>query len=360
VTDNDGDTAPDEAVVRRTFESQTRDFMAARMQLLARLGPRTHRMANRAQGAFETGSNGFNIHGENGNLVGDFALNSGAMQRIIAGDFLNVTPTSDVVEASGPVNAWMEGQFAYYNSGDDDEGNPEGNYFVGYAGVDVRVHDGVVIGIMGQLDWLGEDSDTGRSDGDGWMIGPYLSAELAPNLFLDLRGMYGRSINSSTQNIMDVEYKGDFDTERLLMEIVLSGRFDYGSTVLTPDLQFIYIWDEQQDYSVSDGVDVVDVDGQLVRLGQLSSGLKVAPKMDADGTEIWPYLGGRLFWDFDNPGTLEIDGGTVSADEVRAAVSLGVDAGTQDTQINIEVTYDGLFTDDYESIGGRLAIGHRF
>ena len=67
-----------------------------------------------------------------------------------------------------------------------------------------------------------------------------------------------------------------------------------------------------------------------------------------------------MFWDFDNPGGLEIDGDTVSTEDIRAAISLGVDVSTEDTQISVEATYDGLFTTDYESIGGRVTIGHRF
>src|SRR5207253_8593290 len=139
------------------------------------------------------------------------------------GDFLNVTPTADVPEERGSgLNAWVEGQFAYYNSDNDDEGNPEGNFFVGYAGVDVKVFDRVLVGVMGQLDWYDEDSDTGRTDGNGWMAGPYVSAQLAPNLFLDVRGMYGESDNSSTQDVQDLEFSGDFDTERWLVEAILS------------------------------------------------------------------------------------------------------------------------------------------
>jgi outer membrane autotransporter protein len=129
---------------------------------------------------------------------------------------------------------------------------------------------------------------------------------------------------------------------------------------LQPDVQFIYIWEDQQDFSVSDGITVVDVDGQDIKLGQLSTGLKVAHQFNADDAEIRPYVGGRLFWDFDNPGELEIDGSTTSTDEIRAAISLGLDVNTESTRISLEATYDGLFASDYDAIGGRLVFGHQF
>ena len=80
-------------------------------------------------------------------------------------------------------------------------------------------------------------TDIGKTDGNGWMVGPYISTMLSPNLFLDIRGMYGQSDNSSTQDIQNVEYRGDFETDRYLVEAILSGHFEYGGTVLTPDLQ---------------------------------------------------------------------------------------------------------------------------
>ncbi len=118
-----------------------------------------------------------------GSLTGQFAFNSSSFSKLTANEDLSVTPTADVPDVRGKWNAWIEGQFAVYQDDSSDQSS-DGSFFVGYAGIDMEVYDGVVIGIMGELDWMDQESDPGDTSGTSWMVGPYLTAELAPNLFL--------------------------------------------------------------------------------------------------------------------------------------------------------------------------------
>ena len=50
----------------------------------------------------------------------------------------------------------------------------------------IEVMDRVILGVMAELDWMSEDTDDANVDGTGWMIGPYLSAEIADGVFLEI------------------------------------------------------------------------------------------------------------------------------------------------------------------------------
>jgi hypothetical protein len=82
--------------------------------------------------------------------------------------------------------------------------------------------------------------------------------------------------------------------------------------------------------------------------------------MVTDDMLLRPYVAGRLFWNIDNPGELTIDGEYISTDDVRGAVTLGLDASSDAMQFGIEGTYDGLFGDNDYAISGRLSFGYRF
>ncbi len=172
--------------------------------------------------------------------------------------------------------------------------------------------------------------------------------------------MWGRSDNTIEQAVGGLNYEGDFDTERWLIEATLSGNIEFSDFTLTPDVQFIYLREEQGGYSVENNSSYVHVNGNDLDLGQLSSGLKVSYHTSWDGASLQPFVGGRLFWNFDNPDQLLVDGSVISTNDLRAAVSLGVDMQSKSTLFGVEATYDGLFTDELSSFGVKLSFSHSF
>ena len=63
-----------------------------------------------------------------------------------------------------------------------------------------RSPSNMIVGALVQFDWAKDDSGVlaSKVDGNGWMIGPYLSARIHENIYLDLRAAWGRSSNDST------------------------------------------------------------------------------------------------------------------------------------------------------------------
>ena len=150
------------------------------------------------------------------------------------------------------------------------------------------------------------------------------------------------------------------DTERLLLEGTLSGEFAQGATTFTPDLRLLVARERQHRYRVTDGLTEVAVRGRDAELGQLSLGLKVSHDVAIDQQAVTPFVAGRVFWDFDNPGEIAIDGTLVSTGDLRAAVSLGLDYRGDRTRVSLEATYDGLTEPDYRSLSGKLGLEYRF
>ena len=75
----------------------------------------------------------------------------------------------------------------------------------------------LLLGVLAQFDWTDEDDDrTGiATEGEGWLVGPYIVAKLAPHVYFQARGAWGESDNEVTPF---GTYTDDFDTTRLQTE----------------------------------------------------------------------------------------------------------------------------------------------
>ncbi len=359
----DDDTAISNAV-SNAFKAQTHNFLVRRSDLITSHEPSIYRLANRDKGQFLSGSSGFNIVGENGNLKGDFAMNARSVAHaleVASSGGATISPAADVVDSASAFNAWVEGQFAIYR--DDDAGqDQEGDFFVGYAGADWRVNDRVLLGVMGQLDWAEDRQDNSINvvSGTGWMAGPYLSAEPVDNIFVDLRALWGQSDNSAIQEVLGSRYEGGFDTERWLAQAVIAGKHEAGNFSIAPEMSLIYMHENQDSYSVTDGINTVLVGGQSVDLGRLAGGITISYQGDIGDAEIEPFVGSRLLWDFENPGLMTVGGALASRDELRPQFRAGFNIRTNASQLSLEATYDGLGSEGLEALTGKFMLSHSF
>jgi len=91
-----------------------------------------------------------------------------------------------------------------------------------------RLTENVTIGVLAQFDWAKDDRGAllSEASGNGRMIGPYLSARIHDNIYLDLRAAWGRSDN----DISAAGASGSFDTARWLVKGTLAGNWVYGRT----------------------------------------------------------------------------------------------------------------------------------
>jgi hypothetical protein len=360
ITNSDNDATGNEAAVRLAFGDQTYNFMSHRAGLIASHEPTLFRLINRESG--ETGSmrNGFNVAGDSEGIKGDFAFSANTVRKKMSDPaHSTITPTADIGVPRETFDAWVEGQFAAYDQKNSTL-SENGSFIVGYAGIDMRIYENLIVGLMSQVDWTEEKSTGGKVRGTGWMFGPYLTAEPADNVFFDLRAMWGRSNNSAAQTVLGANYAGDFDTQRWLVEATLSGKYELSPFTIKPDAKFTYLQEKQKDYEVTDGFTSIAIDGQDMSLGQISTGFTLSQRMQSDTATFEPYVGGRVYWTFANPGLYAADGASKAVDDLRAAATFGFNLTSDTTMFSLEGSYDGLFSNDVDVLTGKLMFTHKF
>lgn len=243
-------------------------------------------------------------------------------------------------------NAWVEVHVSAYN--DTVLGTPDkGDFGVVYAGADWLINNGLMVGFLVQGDGTKETTADSTTQGFGWMAGPYVSAELAPGVVLDLRGAWGQSSNSVSQDIMGTTWDGDFDTTRWLVRGKLSGTYERDHWVLTPSAAIAYMSEHKKAFTVSDGIGgTVPVPGDNLALGRVTIGPELAYR-DVHETYIAePYGAIRILWDFTEAGLLSMDG--YDSGGLRAALEGGLRINClSGTALDVSAMYDGLGSDSF-------------
>jgi outer membrane autotransporter protein len=214
---------------------------------------------------------------------------------------------------------WIEG---HYTTFDSDYG--DGDFGVAYVGADYLVNDNLLVGLLAQFDWTSMEENGDDVDGFGWMIGPYMSAEIVPNVFFDARFAWGQSDNDVTVDLSGIPFSGDFDTDRWLAQAALYGNFTSGNWRLTPEVSVAYIEEKRKSFSVTDnaGLTNTTVGSETLSLGRLTAGPEVAYRFDYGSLVFEPQLAVNLIWDFHAQGD-EISGVPVYDTDPRGAVELG-------------------------------------
>ncbi|MEO8421149.1 MAG: autotransporter outer membrane beta-barrel domain-containing protein [Hyphomicrobium sp.] len=244
---------------------------------------------------------------------------------------------------SSPWDVWVEGRYSAFN---DDAGNLDRDGHVGvlYLGGDYRVAQNMIVGALVQFDWSKDDSGVlaSKVDGNGWMIGPYLSAQIHQNIYLDLRAAWGGSTNDLTLGTTN----GTFDTTRWLVKGTLAGNWMYDAWRFTPSAELAYVEENQNVFTNSAGV---LVPSQTVSLGRLQFGPEFGYRFahTAD-TFIEPFAAIRGVWDFDNPNVAIIDGFVVGPGDFWGRLEGGLNVMTAGgTYVRGSASWDGVGSDDY-------------
>lgn len=263
--------------------------------------------------------------------------------------FPSETPTPPEVPARlGCWDAWAEAHYSSYQ----DAGDRDGDFAIGYLGVDCQIHSAIVVGLLAQVDWLQDDigSIVAETDGVGWMAGPYMTARLTQNLFLDVRAAWGQSDN-------DTDVAGvtaSFDTTRWLIDGQLTGSFSFGDVRISPEISIAYIEEEQAAYTDSNSNSVA---AQTVSAGQLRFGPEVSRLYVLDsGVLVEPHFALRGIWDFGSK-DVTIAGVNYNAEGLRGAAEIGFTVQSpNDFKMHISAKYDGIGVDDYQAYGGQILI----
>ena len=243
---------------------------------------------------------------------------------------------------------WVEGHYVDFR----DAGDRKGDFAVGYIGIDCQVHPSIIAGVLGQVDWMDDRIGNVASDtnGVGWMVGPYATARLTPNLYLDVRGAWGQSDNDV--NVAGVT--GSFDTTRWLVSSQLTGNLQFGDVRVSPDISLAYIEERQESYVDSAGVSVA---AQTVSLGRLRFGPEISRRYALEsGVLLEPHIAIHGLWDFDGT-DVTIAGIDYGIEGFRGIAEIGlIVQRPDDFNIRFSAKYDGIGMSDYHAYGGQVWI----
>jgi len=242
-------------------------------------------------------------------------------------------------------DAWFEAQYKKFDAGPD-----SGHFAIAYFGADYLVNDNLLIGALVQIDDMEDNSASLSSsvDGTGWMMGPYVTARLAPNLYFDGRVAVG----TSTNNISPFNtYTDEFSTDRWMAMAGITGDFQRGNWNIQPGASLSYFEETQHAYTDSIGV---AIPSQTISLGQIKIGPTFTGQFQTpDGMNYSPYMSLDAIYNFgDTKGVIVTNLDTASTDGWRGRMQAGVDFNLKNgTSISFGGSYDGIFRNQLDIWG---------
>ncbi|WP_425627055.1 putative Ig domain-containing protein [Agrobacterium tumefaciens] len=243
-------------------------------------------------------------------------------------------------------NIWLDGSFLVHNR--DKSGSKWGSFAMVSAGVDYLLSDKAMLGFSFHFDRM-TDPTNGDNEltGNGWLLGPYASFEIARSVFWDSSLLYGGSANDIDTPFWD----GSFDTSRWLFDTSISGRWDINDvTTFTPRFRGVYLSETIENYTVGNDVgDLIELRGFKEEQLRVSLGAEIARQISLEnGSIMTPKFGGTV-------GVSGLDGegafGSLSTGvTVETAENWSIDAGLL---FNIE-------GDGETSAGARVGVSKKF
>jgi len=272
-----------------------------------------------------------------------------------------IVPTADAVvpEQCGTYNIWSEMAVSHV----DGEDGAASNTALATVGVEFLLSDSLLTGLRLSFDYTDASFD-GLSDansdisGFGWFAGPYFSAEIASNLFLDGFIGYGTSWNDYQGDFEGLDLEGDFETQRILGNVNLNGEFDTGSLILSPLAGIAYAREWNGSFDVSNAeVGDTRIAEQTVELGRLTARLEAAyPLVEDSDQSLQIFAAPNLSYDFLRTGD-EVD-----ALLGESALRGGLDGGLRYSQgrfgASLLLGYEGIGAADWRAYTGALEVNY--
>ena len=322
----------DDERVAEAFEQATTRFMAARIDRMLASEPRGYRLENRG----DTSGNG---------------ITSRSTQ-----DGTDLSFSAGRLSADGLWFLWIEGEYSEYRYSHTGEATRKGDFGLVSAGFDYLLNPDLTLGMMVQVDRMSETAkDASDISGNGWMVGPYIAGRFSTDLYYTARIAYGRSDNDAALDVFGGGaewFRGGFDTERSLARASVYGIRELSSGVtVSPKLDLAWMRESQQDYTVSDGVSSVAVDGLAVEVWRLTLSSRFEGPA---GQNLRAFVEPSLAWDFAGSGTEE-------SDDLIGALELGLRSDAASAwQSLVALRYEGIGADDREAVAVRLNLNRSF
>ncbi len=253
----------------------------------------------------------------------------------------------------GSIDIWAEGSSSYFTTSRID-GRRQGHAAIAHAGIDMIVVPGLLVGVMASTDWMAETSTTvgGNRDGRGWMAGPYFSARLTQNLYLDARYAWGQSTN----HIDPVgAFIDTFSTTRQLASAKLTGDWSRDAWRFRPSAEVIWFTETQQAYVNQIGIDIAS---NTFSLGRTLFGPEVGYRMRlSDKSVLEPFVGLKGVWDFARTEETTATGTPIAHDGLRGRVEAGLSYRMpRGVTIRGAGSYDGIGSTGYRAVQGQARL----
>ena len=252
-----------------------------------------------------------------------------------------------------PFDVWVQGEFLHFRD-DIGGGDSKGHTGLVFVGADFVLTSSVIAGALVQFDFAEDKSSVlgTRASGNGWMAGPYLSARIARDVFLDLRASWGRSDNESNPGGATTD---NFDTRRRLLSASLTGNWHAGATRLTPSLSLKHFRETQESYVDGSGV---FVPAQTITLGRLAFGAELGHTFHGPNkVVIEPHVSVQGIWDFEADETVTVAGLVVNAQQMRGKIGGGVRVtAPSGVSLRTSAAYDGLGDKDFDAYQGKVFV----
>ncbi|MDJ0860551.1 MAG: autotransporter outer membrane beta-barrel domain-containing protein [Dinoroseobacter sp.] len=301
-------------------EEMQRTMAATRGAMILANGPAFQRRIDRLKGT-STASRGLTFEGNQ--LVADtpFRLDVGRNEM-----------TFTTAPGSG---AWIEGSYTRIS----DDTSDDQWFGILHGGVDTMVAQGVLVGLTAQLDRL-DSTDLASGDeykGTGWMLGPYVTAQIGQNLFIDGRLTYG-TVKTDVDRGAGAG-RDSYDSDRALAELAVIGDQNFGNFTFEPRAKLAWYRETSDPYnSVSLGA----ISKTKVELGQATLGGRVYRPGSWAGGQITPYLDLTAAYTHYDTGTTTSGAFGTAFEGWSGNLGLGIAfAGRGGSEWTVDATYTG-------------------
>lgn len=275
-------------------------------------------------------------------------LHETSAQKLIDDTFAAVDENE--IGKQGTWDAWVR-----VNGNHSKAGTAESSLVVGQAGVHYFLSQDFLFGLSGQIDFADETDNSANSsvNGFGWLIAPYLAAQL-PNqdVFFELRTGYGQSNNRVSP---DGTFEDEFNTKRFLISGKVSGLIELDTFYIKPEARLSYFEETQESY-----IDSINqfIPGQTVSLGEFRFGPELGKNIVFDnGTSLDLAIGLSGVLNFGVGNSLASQGSPLGDESFRARLNGGLKFATQSgIAVDLGGYYDGIGINDFESYGGSFEV----
>ncbi|MEP4290491.1 MAG: autotransporter outer membrane beta-barrel domain-containing protein [Rhizobiaceae bacterium] len=257
------------------------------------------------------------------------------------------------------LDVWMEGTYGQF-----EVDKSEGEFGILHIGADYLYTPDVLIGFSAQIDWIDSQSteDESTAEGLGFLVGPYVTARLAPKLLFDGRVSWGQARNEISPF---GTYSDEFDSERWLISAAFIGDFKLNENLtLMPEARLNWYREESDAYVDSHKL---EIDSVTVETGSLEFGPTVRGTFKSgEQGSFNPFVGLKGIWTFaNNISTEEVAENPPQAEEgIRGKIDFGIEITdpelAEGLMISLSGFYDGFGEEDFEVWGGNIGVRKSF